>query len=151
MRHAVHIFKYRNLRALARPLGEMLAGHLQSNPLPADTLVAVPMHPRHLRERGYNQSALLAQELSRATGLPCDTTTLVRRRDTPAQARTPTAEQRLSNVAGAFSVHGRPFKGKRVVLVDDVCTSGATMDSCSIALKRAGATSVWGLTLAKET
>ncbi|MEW6034100.1 MAG: phosphoribosyltransferase family protein [Chloroflexota bacterium] len=113
--------------------------------------MAVPLHPRRLRERGYNQSSLLARGLGQATGLPVDKGTLLRLRDTPPQARTASAEERLQNVVGAFSCRDRLLQGKRVLLIDDVCTSGATLDACATALKRMGASSVWGLTLARET
>lgn len=111
----------------------------------------MPLHTVRLRERGYNHSALLASDLSKILGLPVDCTSLVRRKNAAPQARTTSVEQRRENVAGAFAVRGRALKGKTVLLVDDVCTSGATLDSCAIALKKGGASSVWGLTVAKET
>lgn len=151
IRQAVHSLKYRNLRALAKPLAHLMAQYLQLNPIPADVLVPVPLHRRRLRERGYNQSDLLARDISAVIGLPVDGLSIVRRTDTPPQARTTSAEQRRQNVAGAFAARQRGLNGKRVLLIDDVCTSGATLDSCAAVLKRAGAAAVWGLTLAKET
>ncbi len=150
LRDAVHSLKYRNLRGLAPLLAGLMADYLTKYPLVLDILVPVPLHGKRLNERGYNQAALLALELGRLIDAPVDQKTLVRRRDTASQARTPTAEQRQQNVAGAFFASGRDLKGKRVVLVDDVCTSGATLDSCAESLKKAGVASVWGLTLTKE-
>lgn len=150
VRQAVHEFKYRNLRALASPLAQFLAGYVRANPLPVDVLVPVPLHPKRLRERGYNQSELLARALGKLVGLPMVGDSLLRRRFVSPQARTASVAERRSNVAGAFSVRGEGFQGKRVLLIDDVATSGATLDACAAALKTGGAASVWGLTLARE-
>lgn len=151
IRRAIHDLKYHNLRALSATLAFQLANYLSENPLPAEILVPVPSHSARLKERGYNHSALLAEHLGMKTGIPVDNWTLVRRKNSAPQAKTNSLEQRRENVARAFTVKDRALKGKMVLLVDDVCTSGATLDSCAIALKKGGASSVWGLTLAKET
>ena len=70
IREAVHQLKYRNVRILARPLAELMRDYLERHPIPADVIVPVPLHPKRMRERGYNQSELLARELGRLTGLP---------------------------------------------------------------------------------
>lgn len=150
IRQAIHGLKYNNLRALAPLLGGWLDDYLRANPLPAEVLVPVPLHPKRLRERGYNQSRLLAREMAKLSGLPLADDCLVRRRQTDPQARTTSAEQRRDNVAGAFSCRDRRLEDKRVLLIDDVSTSGATLDACARALKEAGASSVWGLVLATE-
>jgi len=150
IREAIHCLKYRNLKAISGSLAQLLAEYLSSNPPPAQALVPVPLHPRRLRERGYNQSGLLAYKLGKLIGLPVIEGSLVRWRETPPQARTATAAARRSNVVGAFSCRDEKLKGKQVLLIDDVCTSGATLDSCAAALKAGGAISVWGLTLARE-
>lgn len=150
IREAIHCLKYRNLKAISGSLAQLLAEYLISNPLPAQALVPVPLHPRRLRERGYNQSNLLARKLGKFADLPVIEGSLVRWRETPPQARTATVESRRSNVAGAFSCRDEKLKGKQVLLIDDVCTSGATLDSCATALKAGGVISVWGLTLARE-
>jgi len=149
-RQAILSFKYKNVKALAAPLAQLMAEYLCAHPLPADALVPVPLHPRRLRERGYNQSSLLAQELSKLALLPLVEGSLLRLKNTPPQARTKSANGRQSNVTGAFICRDRRLEGERVILIDDVCTSGATLDSCATALKAAGATSVWGLTVARE-
>ena len=150
MRQAIHQLKYRNLRALAVPLAELLNDYLVANPVPGDILVPVPIHKKRLRERGYNQSSLLAKELGKLNGLPVVDDCLIRQRHALPQARTSTVDERRSNVADAFTCRDNKPQGKQVVLIDDVSTSGATFDACAAALKEAGATSVWGLALARE-
>lgn len=150
VRQAIHQLKYRNVKALAAPLAQMMGEFLVKNPLPVEVVVPVPLHPRRLRERGYNQASLLARELAKLGSMPLVEGMLVRLHDTPAQTRTQSAKERQSNVARAFSCRGRELEGKRILLIDDVCTSGATLDACARAVKAAGAASVWGLTLARE-
>jgi ComF family protein len=150
IRQAIHQLKYRNLRVLAGLLACWLNNYLASNPVPGQVLVPVPLHQKRLRERGYNQSRLLAQELCKLTKLPLVADCLIREHNTPPQARTATVGERHSNVAKAFSCRDHRLQGKQVLLIDDVATSGATLDACARALKEAGATSVWGLVLARE-
>ncbi len=150
IRAAVHQLKYQHVTALASPLAGLLAAYLDANAIPADVLVPVPLYPRRLRERGYNQSALLARRLGQRVGMPVIEGCLVRQRPALPQARSESVDQRRANVAGAFACRDRRLSGKRVLLIDDVATSGATLDACAAALKTAGATAVWGLTLARE-
>jgi ComF family protein len=150
IRQAIYELKYRNLRAIAKLLARLLGDYLVSNPVPGEILVPVPLHPKRLRERGYNQSRLLAQELGKLTNLPVVDDCLVRQRHALPQARTSTVAERRSNVADAFSCRDQRLRGKQVLLIDDVSTSGATLDACARALKGAGAISVWGLVLARE-
>ncbi|MDH5696342.1 MAG: ComF family protein [Dehalococcoidia bacterium] len=150
MRQAIHQLKYSNLRALAVLLAQLLYNYLISNPVLGEVLVPVPLHQKRLRERGYNQSSLLAQQLGKLINLPVVDDYLIRQRHAPPQARTSTVEERRSNVANAFSCRDHRLQDKQVMLIDDVSTSGATLDACAGALKEAGATSVWGLVLARE-
>ncbi|MBA7618916.1 hypothetical protein ES703_26248 [subsurface metagenome] len=150
MRQAIHQLKYRNLRALAGPLTELLSDYLAINPIAGEVLVPVPLHQKRLRERGYNQSILLAKELGKLNNLPVVDDCLIRQRHAPPQARTSTVEERRGNVDSAFACRDHRLNGKQVLLIDDVSTSGATLDACATALKAAGATSVWGLVLARE-
>jgi ComF family protein len=110
--------------------------------------VPVPLHLSRERERGYNQSALLAKELSRLTGIPLATDLLRRTIDTAPQVTMDDYEQRRSNIAGAFECIGDP-SGLNVLLVDDVITTGSTMSACAAPLKSQGAARVWGLALAR--
>jgi len=150
MRQAIHQLKYQNLRALAAPLAELLREYLLNNHLPAEVLIPVPLHQKRLRERGYNQSGLLARELGRLISLPVVDDCLIRQKYTSAQARTDSLAERSSNVDGAFACLDSRMQDKRVLLIDDVSTSGATLDACAAALKAAGAAQVRGLVLARE-
>jgi ComF family protein len=150
VRHAIHELKYNNLRAVVPMLAAYLHEYLVENPLPSNVLVPVPIHPKRLRERGYNQSALLTRELHLLSGHPLVEDSLVRTRYITPQAKAASAAERLKNISGAFACKDTRLKGKEVILVDDVSTSGATMNACAAALKSAGALSVWGLALALE-
>lgn len=118
----------------------------------ADVIVPVPLHRRRLWQRRFNQSALLAHALGKLGGKPVDCFSLVRTRATPSQGDMPSAAARRRNVQGAFRVssgRARLLHGKSVLLVDDVFTTGSTIEACARALKRAGAVHVLVLTLAR--
>ncbi len=142
--------KYQNLRALAVPLAEMLQEYLDASPLDVDVLVPVPLHRKRLRERGYNQARLLAQELGKLINIAVIDGVLVRQRHTPPQARTATVAERKLNIADSFTCLDDRLRSRKVLLLDDVATSGATLDACATVLKANGAASVWGLTIARE-
>jgi ComF family protein len=150
VRQAVYQLKYRNLRVLVYPLAALLNDYLVKSGISGEILVPVPLHGKRLRERGYNQSALLAKKLGKLVELQVVDNCLVRRVHTPPQARTSNVEERRENVAGAFICRDERLKGKKVILIDDVSTSGSTLEACALALKENGAESVWGLTLARE-
>lgn len=150
MRQAIHQLKYKNLRALAGTLSGFLSDYLATDPIPGEVLVPVPLHTKRLRERGYNQSILLARETGKLTGLLVVDDCLIRERHALPQARTSNVKERRDNVVGAFACCDRRLQGKQVLLIDDVSTSGATLDACATTLKKAGASSVWGLVLARE-
>jgi ComF family protein len=148
LRHAIHALKYRRMAALAEPLGDALAQFWMLSPAPASLLVPVPLHPRRARERGYNQAALLAERLGRAIGVPARPHALARVRATAVQMSLNAAE-RKTNVADAFRCADPAVRGADVLLIDDVCTTGATLDACAAALLSGGARAVRGLTLAR--
>jgi ComF family protein len=129
-------------------LGEMMVSYWQDVHLPADVILPVPLHARRLRERGYNQASLLARELGKGVGLPVLENALIRVRDTAPQVDLK-AKERQENVRGAFHCPDDRWAGKRVLLIDDVYTTGATLEACSLALKQRGVRIVWALTLAR--
>ena len=110
-----------------------------------DYVVPVPLHTARLRERRFNQSEFIAQRLAKRFGAPCRPGVLRRERDTPTQVGL-TANQRRLNVRGAFKVQG-DVKGKTVLLVDDLMTTGSTLLACASALRRAGCRTTYGFTL----
>jgi ComF family protein len=147
-RAAVHTFKFRAGGQVAPLLGALVRHSLQRRPVRAELLVPVPLAPARLRQRGYNQAALLAHELAGAVGGELAAEVLGRL-DRPAQ-RTLGAAERLDNLRG--SIHCRmpaQVSGRRVVLVDDVMTTGATLSACAEALAAAGARQVIGLVFAR--
>jgi ComF family protein len=150
VRELVHGLKYNHQSVLALPIASLLSRYLVKLSVPADVLIPVPLYPRRERVRGYNQSALLARELGRITGLPVQEKALTRERNTPSQAESAGAEARKLNVKGAFRYRGEGLQERTVLLVDDVATTGATIDACARVLRDSGAASVWAVTFARE-
>jgi ComF family protein len=148
IRDAMHWLKYRGRAVVAKPLGDLMAVYWRQHGLPVDVVVPVPLHAARLRERGYNQAGLLAREMARQVGLPVDERTLIRQRATASQVDLD-AKQRKENVLDAFHCSGRCLLDKRVLLIDDVCTTGATLEACAVALYEGGARKVCALTLAR--
>ncbi|HYA49432.1 MAG TPA: ComF family protein [Burkholderiales bacterium] len=152
LKDLILLFKYGRVSALRRPLARFAAAALSEEEglwLGADLLVPVPLHPERKRERGFNQSQLLARELARIRGMRVLEGCLVKVRNVPPQTSLEAAG-RETNVRGAFAVRRRRrVEGKVVVLVDDVFTTGSTLDECGRVLKRAGAREVRALTLAQ--
>lgn len=110
-------------------------------------LVPIPLHRHRLMERGYNQTELLCTAFSRKISIPVKKNLLIKRKKTDAQAGLDRSK-RLVNIKGAFSCPGRFPKGARLLLVDDVCTTGSTLNECAQVLKKAGATHVYGFVIA---
>ena len=151
VRQVVHKFKYGRKVSLGKPLGRLVAlgcrEFLESCRF--DLIVPVPLHPKRLRWRAFNQSLLLAREIGRGCTVPVDPFVLRRDRPTPPQTQLPEDERR-KNVRRAFSLNAdRSVDGKSILLVDDVYTSGATVNECSRVLKRGGAKEVFVVTLAR--
>ena len=149
IKKAVHQLKYNNLRDIGPTLGGFMTDFLKSNSISGDVLVPVPLHKSRLRERGYNQAQLLAMSIHKSTGLPVFLDALRKIKATPTQADSASVEERRLAVVGAFGCYNN-FTGRRVILIDDVATSGATLSACATALAAAGAKEVRALTLARE-
>lgn len=150
-RELVHSLKYRRMTALGGTMGSLLAEAARRYGLVVDVAVPVPLAGRRQRIRGYNQAQVLATAVGRALDVPVSANAVARLRNTPPQARSSDAEARRRNVAGVFACHGQAdITGRRVLLIDDVATTGATLAACAGALKSAGARTVWGLAFARE-
>ncbi len=150
-RDAVLALKYRGVSAIAEVMAQAMAECLTEWPLrEVVALVPVPLVGPRRRSRGYNQSEVLARELSRLSGLPLRNGLLVRRKAAPPQAGAADEAARRANVADAFAVRRTEGVGGPLLLVDDVMTSGATLDACARALLEAGQRPVYALTFARE-
>jgi ComF family protein len=144
---ALHRLKYEGRRPLAKPLALLLAERLAVEGLAAAAVAWVPLHRARLRRRGYNQAELLGRELARLCALPV-VEGLERVRDTPPQVGLDRIRRR-ANVNGAFGWRGGELDRRPLLLVDDVATTGATLDACAAVLRAAGAGPVIGLTVAR--
>ena len=151
MARAILLLKYGELTPLGGWFARLLAQVVEEErvALEADAVVPVPLHAVRLRERGYNQADLIARPLARMLGLPFRSYLLVRTRPRPDKLRL-TRRERWETVRGAYAAReGAQVDKLRVLLVDDVFTTGATLDACSKALRKAGASQVLGLTVAR--
>lgn len=148
LRPAIHKFKYQNRRILSADFAHLLKDCYAANQLVTDIIVPVPLHKSRQKERGYNQSEVLAKSLAPLISQPIDQTSLIRWRATKAQMSLD-AIQRQGNVADAFKCLSDELSNKTVLLIDDVFTTGATLNACARVLRQAGAKSIHGLTLAR--
>jgi ComF family protein len=148
-RSAVLALKFQGVSALApemaRPMADALARWVPA----VDVVVPVPLGWLRRRTRGYNQSLLLAREVCRSSGLPLETRALRRARQTPPQVQQADEDSRRRNIEAAFVLGPRPVDGS-VLLIDDVATTGATLDACARVLLEGGASEVFALTFARE-
>jgi ComF family protein len=145
LQQAVHALKYSGAtEELMVPLGNRLLTALASLKWPIDVIIPVPLHTARQRERGYNQSQQLGGYMAQVLGVPCDPLALLRWRDTPPQVGL-NREQRQANMRGAFRAN-KSLSG-RVLLIDDVFTTGATLQACALAAHDAGASAIYALTV----
>jgi ComF family protein len=147
---ALQRFKYHGWKRLAEPLALLLAERLVVEGLAASWAVAVPLHSSRLRQRGFNQSELLARELRKRLVLTNPPGELLRTRATPPQVGHD-RRWRLENVRDAFEWRGGPLGGRSILLIDDVATTGATLEACAAALRSAGSGPVMGVSVARVT
>ena len=151
LRDILHAFKYNDALWLKHDLVDLmqgcLAAHFQADAV--DVVMPVPLHPVRQRERSYNQAAVLAEELAHRLDRRLDARSLARTRITGTQTQLDAAHRRM-NMLGAFTVRNPEWVFRRhVLLVDDVMTTGATLSECARVLKKAGARTVWALTVAR--
>jgi ComF family protein len=150
IREAIHQLKYKNLRSIATTIAAYLYDYSTSASIPAEVLVPVPLHIKRLKERGYNQSELIAKELGSRLNLPVECNSLIRNKYILPQAKTQSIEERRKNVIQSFTCQSCALQGKKVLLIDDVYTSGATLEACASAIKTVKPVSIWGLVAARE-
>ncbi|MGB9864168.1 MAG: ComF family protein [Candidatus Saccharicenans sp.] len=151
LKQMIILFKYRQHESLKRPLTRLMRRSPEIQRLfeGLDLVIPVPLHPTRLKERGFNQAELLAEEISREVGIPVARKVLIKRRKTLSQVSLE-AEERKHNLSGAFSVRkAEKIAGKVILLVDDVFTTGSTCRECSRVLLEFGAKEVRVLTLAR--
>ena len=140
--------KYDNKRYFAETFSNMIAGKVASMDVNFDIVIPVPLYFKRQKKRGYNQSELLCSALKSKLNMNVDTSILIKIKNTRTQANLSRA-QRMENLEGAFSVpDGKDVKGKTILLVDDVFTTGATINECAKTLVKAGAKAVYSVTLA---
>lgn len=151
----IHDFKFQGIEAISTPLTQCLTQALEHTSLPLPYIITpVPLHPRRLRDRGYNQSALIASILTNTLNTPALITTfqplLKRIRHTPPQSKSPNRQARLQALTGAFAMidASLDLKNKVIWLIDDVATTQTTLKECAQILKKAGAKEVHGLVIA---
>ncbi len=148
LREAIHQFKYRPCRSLGRPLARWMMENIRPV-ADIDCIVPVPLHTERLRQRGFNQALILAHELSKVFAIPLSYDNLIRVRPTRPQVEL-SGEERIKNVSGAFSLRcPAEIRRRDVLLIDDVFTTGATMNECASVLKDAGADRVTAVTVAR--
>lgn len=143
----IQTFKYQHRLALSQWMGEALYAALPMLPAPPDLILPMPLHPRRLAERGFNQAVELARPVAQRSGIELDVHSLGRALDTPPQASLPWKARR-KNIRGAFLCL-RDLSGLHVVVVDDVMTTGATLDEVARCLKTRGAAQVTNLVVAR--
>ncbi len=142
LQQAIHALKYDHITDLAHPLGALMASRIRQAAWPRSLIVAVPLHENRLRQRGYNQSALLGGVIAGQLGWPHRSDLILRARATPSQVGL-NYQERQENVKGAFTViNATELQGSEVILIDDVYTTGATIRECATTLLAAGASTV---------
>jgi len=154
LRSCIYSLKYEGNTRLAQPLGLFLARAYLYYALQADLIIAVPLDNKRQEQRGYNHAYLLAQVCAARLRLPLYASILLRHRTTVAQVEL-SASQRHQNVAGAFrctpAFTTGALLGRRILIIDDICTTGATLEACAAPLFAAGVSEVWALVLARPS
>ena len=151
VRESLLRYKFGGLTAYAAVYAEFLAKCIDENGISCDSITWVPLSRRRLRQRGYDQARILAEELAKRLGLPCERL-LVKRRHTRPQSGISNRARREANAAGVYAVlDSAHVEGKRILLVDDIVTTGATLSSAAGVLAEAGAAAVYGAAAASRS
>jgi len=148
IRNALHRLKYKSDIGLGEALSKHLIELYNRERWIVDFIMPVPLGQRRLKQRGFNQAGLLARPMAYATNIPYRADLLIKRRETPSQVGL-SASERAQNVTGAFFCKSPIVSGKSILIIDDVTTTGSTINACAQALCEAGAAAVYGLTLAR--
>ncbi|MEA3273019.1 MAG: ComF family protein [Patescibacteria group bacterium] len=158
IKKVVHSFKYSSVYLLARDSAQLLAQLIQENLLPEEfsksLIVPVPMHPKKQKRRGFNQTQLLGESLSLITKIPLADNLLKKTKNTVPQMQVKNKDKRRANIEKAFSVNQKKLSAKnlskKIILIDDVTTTGATLSHCAETLKQAGFQKVIGIVIARQ-
>ena len=173
IKEAIHKYKYDFVKELAKPLGQLMVKKLNQENIKNSILIPIPLHPKRLRWRGFNQADLLAQQINQELNIPIINNLLIRSKYTQPQAKIENAQQRKENIKQAFGLNpqevwhnqvgtfetkvplDRPdlylnnLSTKTLILIDDISTTGATLEQCAQALKPLKPKEIWGLVIAK--
>lgn len=159
IKKAIHEYKYNFVKELCIPLAELMIERLKAvitdDLIEKILLVPVPLHKRRLRERGFNQAELLAKQISKAIGIPINTNLLIRKHYSLPQVKIKDAQLRRKNIRKAFELNSKfqvssfRFHDKIIILIDDVCTTGATLKECAKVLEQLKPNQIWALVLAR--
>lgn len=155
LKEAIHVFKYKYAHELKKPLGELLIKSFQNNvmknPALKNTLIIpVPLHKKRLKQRGFNQAELLAEQVASSFQLPINKKGVTRKKYTESQANL-NRQERLNNIQDSFvCLNPDKINNQDILIIDDVSTTASTLNECAKALKTAGAKSIWGLVIARD-
>lgn len=150
VRQSLLRYKFHSAAAYSKIYGEFLVKCIDECRISCDIITWVPLSRRRLRKRGYDQARLIAEEVSRRTGISC-APLLRKKRDNPAQSGAGSTEKRRANVLGVYApAEGAAISGRRVLIVDDIVTTGATLSECAKVLKGAGAAEVYAAAIARR-
>ena len=153
VKEAIHKFKYGYIKEMARPLAFLVLTHLHLINVEIDknfAIVPAPLSHKKKRKRGFNQSEEIGKVIGAATGIPLFSDVLVKTKETKPQMELK-RDERIKNIKDCFEIKNKEkIKGKTILLLDDVYTTGSTMEECAGVLKQSGAKEIWGITVARE-